>query len=44
MRLIAVRKSLVAEHPWLPHALFDAFRAAREVTPEELFDATVLKS
>ena len=31
MHLIAVRKSLVAEHPWLPRALLDAFTAARDL-------------
>jgi len=31
MHLIAVRKSLVAEHPWLPRALLDAFTAARDI-------------
>jgi 4,5-dihydroxyphthalate decarboxylase len=31
MHLIAVRKALVAEHPWLPAALFDAFTAARDL-------------
>jgi len=31
MHLIAVRKSLVAEHRWLPLALFEAFRAARDL-------------
>jgi 4,5-dihydroxyphthalate decarboxylase len=31
MHLIAVRKSLVAENPWLPRALLDAFTAARDL-------------
>ena len=31
MHLIAVRKSLAAEHPWLPRALLDAFTAARDL-------------
>ncbi|MHA1527542.1 MAG: 4,5-dihydroxyphthalate decarboxylase [Alphaproteobacteria bacterium] len=31
MHLIAVRKSLAAEHPWLPRALLDAFTAARDI-------------
>jgi 4,5-dihydroxyphthalate decarboxylase len=31
MHLIAVRKSLVAENPWLPRALLDAFTAARDI-------------
>jgi len=30
MHLIAVRKSLVADHPGLPRALFDAFSTARD--------------
>jgi 4,5-dihydroxyphthalate decarboxylase len=31
MHLIAVRKSLVAENPWLPRALLDAFTEARDI-------------
>jgi 4,5-dihydroxyphthalate decarboxylase len=31
MHLIAVRKSLVVENPWLPRALLDAFAAARDL-------------
>jgi len=31
MHLIGVRKSLVAENPWLPRVLLDAFTAARDM-------------
>ncbi len=31
MHLIGVRKSLVAQNPWLPRALLDAFTAARDL-------------
>jgi 4,5-dihydroxyphthalate decarboxylase len=31
MHLIAVRKSLVVQNPWLPRALLDAFTAARDL-------------
>jgi 4,5-dihydroxyphthalate decarboxylase len=38
MHLIAVRKSLVAEHPDLPRALFDAYCTARDIALARLFD------
>jgi 4,5-dihydroxyphthalate decarboxylase len=36
MHLIAVRKSLVVENPWLPRALLDAFTAARDLALDRL--------
>ena len=36
MHLIAVRKTLVAENPWLPRALLDAFTVARDLALDRL--------
>ncbi|MEM1074671.1 MAG: 4,5-dihydroxyphthalate decarboxylase [Pseudomonadota bacterium] len=36
MHLIAVRKSLVAAHPWLPTSLMEAFTQARDIALEHL--------
>lgn len=38
MHLVAVRRSLVAEHPWLPGALMDGFTQARDVALARLRD------
>jgi 4,5-dihydroxyphthalate decarboxylase len=38
MHLIAVRKSLVADNPWLPRALLDAFTEARDIALARLRD------
>lgn len=31
MHAVAIRKSLIAEHPWLPRAVFDAYSRAKEM-------------
>ena len=31
MHVVGIRKALVAEHPWLPNAVFDAFAAAKDL-------------
>lgn len=36
MHLVALRRSLAEEHPWLPHALFDAFVRARDLALQRL--------
>ncbi len=36
MHAIGVRKTLVADHPWLPKALFDAFTQARDLAMAKL--------
>ena len=36
MHVVGVRKSLAAEHPWLPRALYDAFLAARNLALDDL--------
>lgn len=36
MHMIGVRKSLVAEHPWLPQALYDALVKARDIALDRL--------
>ncbi|APX88749.1 4,5-dihydroxyphthalate decarboxylase [Brevirhabdus pacifica] len=38
MHLVAVRKSIVEEHPWLPRALYDGFVAARDLALKRLED------
>lgn len=38
MHVIAVRRTLAEEHPWLPRALYDAFGAARDIALERLRD------
>ncbi|WP_292285957.1 4,5-dihydroxyphthalate decarboxylase [Marivita sp.] len=38
MHLIAVRKTLVAEHPWLPEALMQGFTTARDMALARLED------
>lgn len=38
MHLLAIRKSLADEHPWLPRALFDASVTARDIAIERLRD------
>ena len=38
MHVIAVRRSLVQEHPWLARALFDACNAARDIALDRLRD------
>lgn len=38
MHLIAIKKKLVAENPWLPVSIYKAFLAAKEIAIRELFD------
>jgi len=38
MHLLAIRKSIVVEHPWLPRALFDASVIARDIALARLRD------
>ena len=41
MHLIAIRKTLVYEHPWLPVSVYKAFLAAENIAAKELLDAGV---
>ena len=41
MHLVAVRKSLVEKHPWLPAALYKAFSEAKDLALENLHYRTV---
>jgi 4,5-dihydroxyphthalate decarboxylase len=41
MHLVAVKKDLVAAHPWLPEALYDAFSHAKDIAIEDLKFRTV---
>jgi 4,5-dihydroxyphthalate decarboxylase len=41
MHLIAIRKTLVQEHPWLPVSVYKAFLAAKDIAAKELLDAGV---
>jgi 4,5-dihydroxyphthalate decarboxylase len=36
MHAVAIRKTLLAEHPWLARAVFDGFRAAKDIAIGEL--------
>ena len=36
MHTVGIRKTLLAEHPWLARAAFDAFRAAKDIAVAEL--------
>lgn len=38
MHVIALRKTLAQEHPWLARALYDAFTAARDIAMDRLRD------
>ena len=42
MHVVGVRKTLVAEHPWLPAAVYKAFLKARELAARSLDDTTAL--
>lgn len=41
MHLIAIRKSLVSKHPWLPVSVYKGFISAKEIATKELLDAGV---
>ena len=43
MHVLGVRRSLAAQHPWLPGALFKAFTAAKAEALAALFDASAMK-
>lgn len=40
MRIVAVRRTLVDDHPWLPVAVYDAFERARRLAVSRLMDST----
>jgi 4,5-dihydroxyphthalate decarboxylase len=42
MHLIGIRKSLVAQHPWLPASVYKAFCAAKAIALREVRDVTAL--
>ena len=42
MHLVVVRASLVAQHPWLPQTLFNAFLEAKRIAEADLADPTAL--
>ncbi|MBL4757328.1 MAG: ABC transporter substrate-binding protein [Rhizobiales bacterium] len=42
MHLVGIRKSLVAEHPWLPGSVMKAFEASRQACLADLHDQTAL--
>jgi 4,5-dihydroxyphthalate decarboxylase len=42
MHLIGIRKSLVAQYPWLPVNLYNAFLAAKKVAVKELYELAQL--
>jgi 4,5-dihydroxyphthalate decarboxylase len=44
MHLLGVRKELVAQHPWLPVALFKAFDTAKTMAIEKLADPAAPKT
>ncbi len=43
MHVVGVRKSLVAQHPWLPATLYKAFAEAKRVGLEQLADTSATK-
>lgn len=43
MHVLGVRRSLVAEHPWLPASLLKAFTAAKELAEQALADTSATK-
>jgi 4,5-dihydroxyphthalate decarboxylase len=42
MHLIGIRKSLVAQHPWLPTSLYKAFQEAKALAMTDLTDVNAL--
>jgi 4,5-dihydroxyphthalate decarboxylase len=43
MHIVGVRKTLAAQHPWLPAAVFKAFSAAKAVAADKLADTSASK-
>jgi 4,5-dihydroxyphthalate decarboxylase len=43
MHVVGVRKSLVAQHPWLPATLYKAFAESKRVGQEQLADTSATK-
>lgn len=44
MHVLGIRKTLVAQHPWLPVALYKAFDAAKNIALERLADPSAPKT
>lgn len=44
MHVLGLRKTLVAQHPWLPMALYKAFDAAKDLALERLADPSAPKT
>lgn len=43
MHVVAIRRSLVEEHPWLANAVFDAFSRAKDLAIENFSDLSALR-
>jgi 4,5-dihydroxyphthalate decarboxylase len=43
MHLLGIRKSLVAEHPWLPFSVYKAFEQSKQIALTRLTDTSATK-
>ena len=43
MHVVAIRKDVYAKNPWVAQSLYDAFKRARDIALEELYDTDALR-